>query len=257
MPSVVVQLASGQEVLSDFFLDVDSTLTTLADAAGRQLAVASSLCVLLSPSGDCVAHSLTFSATNLADGDVITVLLMDPPRVYANPQGRAFAAVKHDGSVVTWGDAHGGGNSDEVKSEQTGGVDRVVGTEHAFAAVKKDGSVVTWGSESYGGDSDEVRDQLSRGVDRVVGNSRAFAAVKEDGSVVTWGDADHGGNSDSVKDQLTRGVRHVFRNHRAFAALKEDGSVVTWGDAGRGGNSDNVKSELSRASSAMSTLSLH
>ena len=74
-----------------------------------------------------MAHSLTASATALADGDVITVLVMDLPRVYAHPRGAAFAAVKHDGSVVTWGNAGDGGDSDEVKSELTSGVDHVVG----------------------------------------------------------------------------------------------------------------------------------
>ena len=178
MPTLSVQLASGQEVVSDFFLGADSKISDVADAAGCQLAVASSRCVLLSPTGECMAHSLTASATNLADGDDITVLVMDPPRVYANPAGRAFAAVKHDGSVVTWRDAVYGGNSDKVNSELTGGVDRVVGAEHAFAAVKQDGSVVTWGDAGHGGNSDEVRDQLTGSVRDVFGNRCAFAAVK-------------------------------------------------------------------------------
>ena len=105
MPTLSVQLAGGQEVVSDFFLGADSKIGDVADAAGCQLAVASSRCVLLSPTGECMAHSLTASATNLADGDVITVLVMDLPRVFAHPKGHGFAAVKHDGSVVTWGDA--------------------------------------------------------------------------------------------------------------------------------------------------------
>ena len=49
----------------------------------------------------------------------------------------------NSGSVVTWGDAGQGGNSDDVKSELIGGVDHVVGTRSAFTAVKQDGSVVT------------------------------------------------------------------------------------------------------------------
>ena len=40
----------------------------------------------------------------------------------------AFAAVKQDGSVVTWGYANHGGNSDDVKSELKDCVDHVVGT---------------------------------------------------------------------------------------------------------------------------------
>ena len=145
MRTLAVQLAGGQKVVSDFFLGADSTIGDVADAAGRQLAVPSSRCVLLSPSGDCMAHSLTSSVTTLADGDVITVLVLDLPRVYAHPKGYAFAAVKEDGSVITWGRSDFGGNSDNVKSELSGGVDRVFGTKSAFAAVKHDGSVVTWG----------------------------------------------------------------------------------------------------------------
>ena len=90
---------------------------------------------------------------------------------------KAFAAVKHDGSVVTWGNADRGGNSNSVKSELTGGVDHVVGAARAFAAVKQDGSVVTWGSPDDGGDSDSVK-YLLTGVDHVVGTWFAFAAVE-------------------------------------------------------------------------------
>ena len=100
MPTLAVQLASGQEVVSDFFLGADSTIGDLADAAGCQLAVVSSRCALLSPSGGCLAHS-TASATSLADGDVITVLVMDLPRVFAHPKGWAFVAVTNSGSVKT------------------------------------------------------------------------------------------------------------------------------------------------------------
>ena len=75
----------------------------------------------------------------------------------------AFAAVKQDGAVVTWGFPCDGGNSDDVRDQLTGGVVHVVGAEYAFAAVKKDGSVVTWGDEDRGGNSDSVKDQLTGG----------------------------------------------------------------------------------------------
>ena len=39
--------------------------------------------------------------------------------------GGAFAAVKEDGSVVTWGSDSYGGNSDNVKAEFQGGVLRL------------------------------------------------------------------------------------------------------------------------------------
>ena len=162
----------------------------------------------------------------------------------AGEMGLSFAAVKNDGSVVTWGVAHCGGNSDEVRDKLTGGVRQVVGIVCAFAPVKEDGSVITWEQSDFGGNSDSVKYQLSGGVDRVVGTGHAFAAVKDDGSVVTWGHADWS-DSDSVKDQLTGGVDNVVGNGGAYAAVKEDGSVVTWGCADCGGDSESVKSELS------------
>ena len=95
--------------MSDIFLAADDTLSKLGDAAAAELAVASSRCVLLSPSGACVAHSRTPSLEKLADGDIITVLVTSLPRVMARRQGWAFAAVKYDGSVVTWGHQNWGG----------------------------------------------------------------------------------------------------------------------------------------------------
>ncbi|MBA4457774.1 hypothetical protein FHK99_17525, partial [Cylindrospermopsis raciborskii CS-506_B] len=68
----------------------------------------------------------------------------------------AFAALKSDGSVVTWGESSNGGDSSSVSSSLTSGVTQIFSTLSAFAALKSDGSVVTWGDSSYGGDSSSV-----------------------------------------------------------------------------------------------------
>ena len=70
------------------------------------------------------------------------------------------AAVKADGSVVTWGFPQYGANSSAVRDQLTD-VQTVYGTNAAFAAVKADGLVVTWGDPEDGGDSSAVRDQLT------------------------------------------------------------------------------------------------
>ena len=75
-----------------------------------------------------------------------TVLVMDLPQVFAHRRGTSFAAVRHDGSVVTWGNEGHGGSPSEVRGQLTCGVRDVVGNRDAFAAVKEDGFVVTWGS---------------------------------------------------------------------------------------------------------------
>jgi Ca2+-binding RTX toxin-like protein/alpha-tubulin suppressor-like RCC1 family protein len=82
--------------------------------------------------------------------------------------GNAFAALKADGYVVTWGTSEGGGSSSEVAEKlKSGVVDIVYATSEmgqSFAAIKSDGSVVTWGNADAGGDSSLVADKLTGGV---------------------------------------------------------------------------------------------
>ena len=72
----------------------------------------------------------------------------------------AFAVVKDDGSVITWGDSDAGGNSSKVASDLQSGVSQIFSTSSAFAALKDDGSVITWGNSDLGGDSSGVALQL-------------------------------------------------------------------------------------------------
>ena len=72
----------------------------------------------------------------------------------------AFAAILADGSVVTWGDAVGGGDSTAVQQQLKNAQHIQTVYQGAFAAVLADGSVVTWGMAVFGGDSSAVRNQL-------------------------------------------------------------------------------------------------
>ena len=157
--------------------------------------------------------------------------------------GNAFAALKADGSVVTWGSF--GGSSSAVSVQLSSAVTQIFTTDNAFAALRSDGSVVTWGDSSYGGDSSAVAAQLSAGVTQVFSTDTAFAALKANGSVVTWGDFSNGGSSSVVAAQLTSGVTQIFSTVKAFAALKANGSVVTWGPSLFGGDSSAVAAQLS------------
>ena len=71
----------------------------------------------------------------------------------------AFAAILADGSVLTWGNPAGGGDSSAVQ-DQLRSVEQIQATRFAFAAILADGSVVTWGNSADGGDSSAVQDQL-------------------------------------------------------------------------------------------------
>ena len=144
----------------------------------------------------------------------------------------SFAALKEDGSVVTWGDPFSGGDSSSVSSSLSSGVTQIFSTESAFAVLKDDGSVVTWGGPSSGGDNSSVSSSLSSGVTQIFSSERAFAALKEDGSVVTWGQDKWSGTDNSLSvistrpSNLSSGVSKIYSTGSAFAALKDDGSVV-------------------------------
>ena len=164
----------------------------------------------------------------------------------------AFAAIKSDGSVVSWGDS--AGNSSFVASQLDGTVDvmRIFSNYYVFAALRSDGSVITWGpiSSGFGADSSAVASQLDGTIDvvQVFSTTLAFAGLRVDGSVVTWGYDLYGGNSSAVASQLngTIDVVQIFSNERAFAALRADGSVITWGST-NGGDSSGVASQLNGA----------
>jgi alpha-tubulin suppressor-like RCC1 family protein len=156
----------------------------------------------------------------------------------------AFAALKSNGSVVTWGHSGYGGDSSSVDASLSSGVTAVYSNLSAFAALKGDGSVVTWGASNLGGDSSSVAESLRSGVLKVYSNEYAFAALKSDGSVVTWGWSPYGGNSSSVAESLRSGVIKVYSTPSAFAALKTGGSVVTWGGPTTGGDSSSVAESL-------------
>ena len=96
--------------------------------------------------------------------------------------GNAFAVIKANGAVVTWGGY--GGDSSAVASQLDGTVDvtQIFSNSNAFAALRADGSVVTWGGP-FGGDSRDVAAQLdcTVAVTQVFSTSDAFAALRADG----------------------------------------------------------------------------
>ncbi len=156
----------------------------------------------------------------------------------------SFAALKDDGSVITWGlgGNYSDGDSSSVSSHLSSGVKQIYTTDRAFAALKDDGSVVTWGERSQGGNGRKADGYnqdvsgLDSGVKEIYSNGNTFAALKDDGSVITWGASANGRWDYRSKSNLTSGVKEIFFTPSSFAALKDDGSVITWGSIYTGGN---------------------
>ncbi|MGS0695673.1 Ig-like domain-containing protein [Shewanella sp. 0m-4] len=160
-------------------------------------------------------------------------------RVYSN--FHAFAALKTDGTVVSWGSRDFGGDSSSADAVLFD-VKELTATSSAFAALKADRTVVSWGAYWEGGNSTPVAEQL-KNVERVIGNEFAFAAIRLDGSVVVWGDARYGGDATSVANELYD-IQDVYGTGLAFSALRKDGKVLAWGLDIRGGDTSKVDSEL-------------
>jgi len=150
-------------------------------------------------------------------------------KIFSNEQ--AFAALKTDGSLITWGPSAAGGDSSAVNAQLTSGVKEVYANNYAFAAIKEDGSVVAWGFDERGGNIPAETQTNLTNVTAITASSQAFAALKEDGSVVVWGNSGSGGSMyQSLQDELfdvTAIVSHPLNSR--FAALRSDGSIVKWG----------------------------
>ena len=172
--------------------------------------------------------------------------LADVSQIYSNLS--AFAALKRDGTVVTWGDGECGGDSTNT-AEPLLNVKQLYAAEDScgFAALTHDNKLIPWGmGYEFMPWTQGMRPVLYDVRDFVVTHG-FYAAIKQDGSVVSWS------SDDASTAELSSGkyaapamtnVVSVSVNHGAFAALKRDGTVVTWGQAEYGGDSREVASEL-------------
>ncbi|CAK8997331.1 unnamed protein product [Durusdinium trenchii] len=102
----------------------------------------------------------------------------------------AFAALRADGTVITWGHPDYGGTGPAASGlPSVSPVRRLWATSAAFAALRDDGRVITWGSAAAGGDS--------RGVEEPLGDGRRLG---ERG----WEDG-QGATSKCLRDQIESG----------------------------------------------------
>ena len=151
---------------------------------------------------------------------------------------RAFAVLKKDGSVITWGDENSGG---KIGASGLKNVVKISATKSAFAALRDNGSVAVWGNPYQGGSPlildpynpavkpQTVQRHLRGGVKEIYANDTAFAAIKNDGTVVTWGTSFQGGDSSSVSSLLVN-VVEVIPSYNGFTALTGDDTTVSWGE---------------------------
>lgn len=136
----------------------------------------------------------------------------------------AYAAIKSDGTIVTWGNATNGGIFDVPTTN--GNYSSLVGFTQSshLAALKNDGSVGIWGSMASVYYNTKV-------ITKLVGNVNGFDGLAADATVVTWGVYPNnlGANNNNMVDVLS------FRN--VSASLKTDNTLYLWGNDTWGSNS--------------------
>ena len=112
---------------------------------------------LLTSRGVCLKAAPAIAAAGLRD-EAIVAAKVAFPRLFTTS---AVAALKGDGSVLTWGSSDAGGGSRTVRAQLSEGVAHIVTNDWAMVAIKETGAVVTWGDADAGGDSRSAREQLS------------------------------------------------------------------------------------------------
>lgn len=159
----------------------------------------------------------------------------------------AFAALRADHSVVTWGDSRYGGDTSTVKDllDPSMGpkVIKIKAFGLGFAAQREDGSLVIWGHGITAG----LAVHATTPVISLYANEYALAAILQNGSIRSWGDSTKGGLiPSSVATELngTKPAISISSNGQSFSALRKDGSVLTWGNTTFGGDSSAVADQV-------------
>lgn len=168
----------------------------------------------VSAEGKILKTSCTLADAGLKDGATVTASARRASLVGGSA---AFAVIRGDASVITWGEGRDGGNSSRVQ-HLLKDVQTIIGNSSSFAALLGDKSVVVWGNAADGGDSSKVQSQLND-VTSIISANSAFAAILSDGHVVTWGQAENGGDSSSVQ-ALLEDVKDICGANHSFAAIQ-------------------------------------
>ena len=116
------------------------------------------------------------NASHGANSTAVAPRLINVNKIFATDS--AFAALKDDGTVVTWGSSSNGGDSSGVAAQLTDVVS-IANTSEAFTALKADGTVVSWGNSARGGSITNFVGSGLNNILYVVGSLSGFSAQKE------------------------------------------------------------------------------
>lgn len=131
----------------------------------------------------------------------------------------AGAAIKDDGTVVTWGDPLYGGDASSVQSELVDVID-IKTFSNSFIALTSSGKVIQWGFKDTLPYYNAVKDSLNN-IKKIYTHSTAAMAINENGKATVWGVYNHGGIAEyrSLND-----VADVVHGQNTAGSIMLDGS---------------------------------
>ncbi|CAK9066459.1 unnamed protein product [Durusdinium trenchii] len=143
--TLTVALLSGEG--AKIVANLDWTVNQLRLQAQWSLRVG--ICSLVNSEGEVLKGRSTLAHSGLVGGDLLHATVRQA-RLVSTRQSYAFALMRGDGSVVSWGSRRLGGDSSRVQQELRD-VEQIQASGGAFAAIRADGQVITWGDSSMGG----------------------------------------------------------------------------------------------------------
>ena len=150
----------------------------------------------------------------------------------------SYAALRSDGSVLTWGTGNVG---DLFIDQLSSGVVELYSNRGMFLALKDNGSVFSWGINEKTEKYSEYNYSLSGSniVDVIPGRSSHFAVLDTNGNVHYIGNQEDLVYTDfnNIVSELTD-VDSVYSTGNIYTALRNDGSIVVWGDERYGASSN-------------------
>ena len=142
---------------------------------------------------------------------------------------KAFAALREDGTVISWGNSDYGGNSSS-KADKLVSVKDIKASDRAFIALKTDGSIVVWGASNFGSAiPSNILSNLKSGVEEIWATSRGFTVRKGNGQLYSWGNVLFDSNEKNKYVELTQ-IKSVYPNTHCFSSVSNDGTIQYWGD---------------------------
>jgi hypothetical protein len=169
--------------------------------------------------------------------------ITDPIPINIYSTAKAFAVLRNNGSVQTWGDKNFGGDSSNNLVLLSKDVVDIVSNDYAFAAIKRNGNVVLWGDNKRGGTNNTSADL--KNIIKIINTTKSFIALTNQGKVYHWGFS-LGKISQTIRNELNNVfVSDIFTNGNSVVALTNNGKIISWGSSSKGGKIDsNTKSIL-------------